>query len=67
MVIFLLILGLQQTIIIGWLVLHYVHVPVSLLNTSKQNSMMGQLYSINDKIKTFSNRDVDAKAQVGRN
>ena len=29
--------------------------------------MTGQLYSINDKIKTFSNRDVDAKAQVGRN
>ena len=29
--------------------------------------MMGQLYSINDKIKTFSNRDVDAKVQVGRN
>ena len=32
-VLFLLILGLQQTIIIGWLVLHYVRVPVSLLNS----------------------------------
>jgi len=26
---------------------------------------MGQLHSINDKIKTFSNKDIDAKAQAG--
>ena len=29
--------------------------------------MMGQLHSINDKIETFSNRDIDAKVQVDRN